>query len=459
MAKALKKKVEEVSGTSLGSTGWLPLSSIKIGKFNPRKGKPSGIEGLAADIKAHGLINPVSVLEDGTLVAGHRRHAALLWLAKKKEIDKEENVPVVFVTEEQAYEVALAENVAREDMHPADAFQAFKRLVDGGMTSSDVAARYGYSERTVKELLSLAECSPKVIKAYRDGHMTLDETKAFAGAPHDRQEEVLKLVLDEDWRVKDARGIRKELNAGRFDGNDKRIRFVGWEAFEKAGGQVEKSLFFEDKFGSGEDILNSLVDAKLKKEAAKYEGKGWKFVSVIPDMDYQMLSTYGRIFATAKPLSKSDQKRLDALKEKQRTSEEFDDGLQDFIDEIESKIEFFWSEDQKSKSGVIIYLNWNGDLEIEDGRIHPDDVKAAKKEARKAEKATAKNVEEVPDEEVDETGGWQSEEEKIIPRLVSALEMTRDTLKAVWFKTPEQPSAADIDRLFEAISVALEGAK
>jgi ParB family chromosome partitioning protein len=64
-------------------------------------------------------------------------------------------------------------------MHPADEFEAFRALVDGGMAEADVAARFGVTEAVVSRRLRLARVSPAVMEAYRGDRLSLAQVMAF----------------------------------------------------------------------------------------------------------------------------------------------------------------------------------------------------------------------------------------------------------------------------------------
>ena len=68
-----------------------------------------------------------------------------------------------------AVEISLAENEMREAMHPADQFDAFKKLADEGKGPEEIAARFGTTPRIVEQRLKLAVVSPKLMAAYRGG--------------------------------------------------------------------------------------------------------------------------------------------------------------------------------------------------------------------------------------------------------------------------------------------------
>ena len=66
----------------------------------------------------------------------------------------------------------------REDMHPAVQFEAFRDLADKGMPVTDIAARFGKTEKHVAKLLRLARVSPKIVKQYRKGDISLEAVMA-----------------------------------------------------------------------------------------------------------------------------------------------------------------------------------------------------------------------------------------------------------------------------------------
>ena len=74
-------------------------------------------------------------------------------------------------------------------MHPADEFDAFRKLADKGMPAADIAARIGVTEKVVLQRLKLARVSPVVIRAYREDKISLEFVMAFAVTDdHKRQE-------------------------------------------------------------------------------------------------------------------------------------------------------------------------------------------------------------------------------------------------------------------------------
>ena len=98
--------------------------------------------------------------------------AALQWLAKRKKIAGDFPVPCEVREANDATEISLAENEMREAMHPADQFEAFKKLADENKGEEEIAARFSVPPHVVRQRLKLAVVSPKLIAAYRKGDMT-----------------------------------------------------------------------------------------------------------------------------------------------------------------------------------------------------------------------------------------------------------------------------------------------
>src|SRR6185437_16648281 len=96
-----------------------------------------------------------------------RRWRALRLLIDQGRITPYFPVPCLTVSYERAVEISLAENSAREPMHPADEFEAFKALIDAGRTIEDVAARFGVAPIVVQRRLKLANVHPTFIALYR----------------------------------------------------------------------------------------------------------------------------------------------------------------------------------------------------------------------------------------------------------------------------------------------------
>jgi ParB family transcriptional regulator, chromosome partitioning protein len=176
------------------------------------------------------------------VVADGRRLSALRLLADAGKIEADYAVPCyVLDSGIDATEISLAENSVREPMHPADEFEAVRALVDGGMSESDVAARFGVTETVVSRRLKLARVSPKMMDAYRRDELSLAQVMAFAVTDdHAAQERVFANLSE--WNS-DPDTIRGILTEGEIMATDHRVQFVTLAAYEQAGGAVRRDLF------------------------------------------------------------------------------------------------------------------------------------------------------------------------------------------------------------------------
>ncbi|MBZ5666791.1 MAG: ParB/RepB/Spo0J family partition protein [Acidobacteriia bacterium] len=228
----------------------IPLTKLLAWEGNVRKtDADKGIDELAASIAAHGLLQSLVVRKDKrgkyAVVAGRRRLLALKSLADAGTVESGAAIPCHVLNDEaDATEISLAENVQREQMHPADEFDAFKALIDKGVPVADVAARFGVTETVVRKRLKLANVSPVLIAAYRNDEMTLQHVMAFAVTDdHAAQERVWNELSD--WQKDDPDVIRDALIGDEITADDKRVKFVTLKAYEKAGGAVRRDLFSE----------------------------------------------------------------------------------------------------------------------------------------------------------------------------------------------------------------------
>jgi ParB family chromosome partitioning protein len=158
-------------------------------KIVPQKGQPrqhfdaQKLEELAQSIREHGLVEPLVVrrLPGGDkfeLVAGERR-----WRALQRAGMREALVVVKDVSAKDAFELALIENVQREDLNPIELAEAFERLVrEHGYTHEALAERLGKDRTTIANALRLLKLPPRVRAKVVAGQLTEGHARALLGA-------------------------------------------------------------------------------------------------------------------------------------------------------------------------------------------------------------------------------------------------------------------------------------
>jgi ParB family chromosome partitioning protein len=368
----------------------IPLNKLTAWEGNVRKThNKAGIEELAASIKAHGLQQNLVVRKDGkkfAVVAGGRRLKALQRLAKTGDIEATYEVSCRITDAADPAEISLAENVVREEMHPADQFEAFRDLADKGIPATDIAARFSKTEIHVLKILKLARVSPKILRAYRASDLTLEDVMAFTVTDdHKAQERVLAAMAP--WQG--AREIRAALTENDIAATDKRVKFVTLKAYQKAGGAIRRDLFSDDDSGiyiGDPFLLDILVTERLEKAAKPVRAEGWKWVEVTPDFAYQQSAEYRRIYAEPVPLTASEQKKLDKLQEEYaQINDEWNDcddeqEVRPRLDELESLIaeiedrDAVWTSEQLAMAGAVVFIDHQGKAKIERGFVRPEDM-------------------------------------------------------------------------------------
>lgn len=380
-----------------GTEVFIPLNKLKKSPKNARKTPHSeaSIEAKAASIAAKGILQNL-VIEpeyDGEGAAtgfyfvtiGEGRRLAQLLRAKRKEIRKTEPIRCVIDTANDPHEISLDENVTRENMHPADQFEAFQKLADErGFGAEEIAARFGVTPHVVRQRLRLGAVSPKLMEIYRNGDLALDQLMAFAiTEDHARQEAAYERLSYN----RDASTIRRLLTETHVAATDRRAVFVGAEKYTEAGGTILRDLFTEDRGGYFEDValLDMLVMAKLGREAdAVMEVEGWKWAQVY--LDYPHSHGLRRTYPQAVELSVGDQAALDAARgefDSLTAQHENDEELTDEVDarfgELEAEIERLEAKRQAyapadiARCGAFVILNHDGTVRIERGFVRAED--------------------------------------------------------------------------------------
>ena len=392
-AKSVETVVE--SGTEI----FIPLNKLKKSPKNARKTPHSeaSIEAYAASIAAKGILQNLVVEPelDGDGLAtgfyfvtiGEGRRLAQLLRVKRKEIKKTEPIRCIIDTANDPHEISLDENVTRENMHPADQFDAFKKLAEErGFGAEEIAARFGVTPHVVRQRLRLGAVAPKLMQSYRDGGLTLEQLMAFAlSEDHDRQEAVHERLSYN----RDASTIRRLLTETHVAATDRRGVFVGVEAYTEAGGTILRDLFSEDRGGYFEDValLDLLVTAKLGREAdALREAEGWKWTEA--HLDFPHARGMRRVYPHPVELSGEDQAALetarsevDRLSEWLQTADELPDHVDGRLCELETDIERLEAKRQAydpgdvARGGAFVILNHDGMVRIERGFVRAEDEK------------------------------------------------------------------------------------
>jgi ParB family chromosome partitioning protein len=169
----------------------VPVGDIVENPRQPRRHfSPADLEDLIASIKEHGILQPLVVTRLGEtyeLIAGERRLRASRTLGLKR-------VPVIVrdANEQQKLELALIENIQRQDLNGLEEAFAYRALVDEfNLTQEEVGRRVGKSRSNVANMLRLLELPEKMLHALRDGKITKSHARTLLAEPHEMKREAL----------------------------------------------------------------------------------------------------------------------------------------------------------------------------------------------------------------------------------------------------------------------------
>lgn len=248
----------------------LPLSEIRPNPYQPRKNfDDKSLKELADSIKENGVFQPIIVRKSVNgyeIIAGERRCRASK-LAKKK------TVPAIIrkFDESQMMEVAVLENLQREDLTPLEEAQAYEMLQKNlGLTQEEVSKRMGKSRPYIANYLRLLTLPSKTKRLLQHGDLSMGQARTLLGLKDkDRIDEVAKRVVKEGMPVRKVEALVASINSKKPRKKSTRksafIRASETQLANKFGASVNIS---ESKKGKGHlsidfsstDELNRILD-------------------------------------------------------------------------------------------------------------------------------------------------------------------------------------------------------
>lgn len=195
------------------------VETIKISLIEPKSDQPrkyfdeESLEQLADSIKQHGLLQPIIVRRIGggffQIVAGERR-----WRASKMAGLTEIPAIIIEADEMKASELAIIENVQREDLNPYEEAVAYKALMDTyGLTQEEVAQRVGKSRSAIANTLRLLDLPDDVLEMLKSADISAGHARALLGLKNkDAIVDVAMKILEFSLSVRDTEDLVKKLN-------------------------------------------------------------------------------------------------------------------------------------------------------------------------------------------------------------------------------------------------------
>lgn len=170
------------------------------------------LEELADSIATLGLIQPITVRKENDgkyiIISGERR-----WRATKLAGKKTIPAYIREADDRELHEIALVENIQRQDLNAMEIAISLQRLIDEcGVTQEMVAQRVGKKRSTVANYLRLVQMCPEVQAALKGNLITMGHAKAIAAAPEEAQPSLVKKVIKKELSVRATEGLVKKLS-------------------------------------------------------------------------------------------------------------------------------------------------------------------------------------------------------------------------------------------------------
>lgn len=190
----------------------VPLQEIHANEFQPRRVfDEEALDELMHSIKQYGILQPIvlrKTLQGYEIVAGERR-----WRAATKAGLKEMPAILKDYSDAEMTEIALIENIQREDLNPMEEAQAYRRLMDEfGLTQEEVARRIGRSRSQIANMVRLLNLDPLVQEYVSRGTLSMGQARPLLALENpELQREAAELIIEEDMSARDAEELVKRL--------------------------------------------------------------------------------------------------------------------------------------------------------------------------------------------------------------------------------------------------------
>jgi len=251
----------------------IPVEQISPNPYQPRKSfNEASIEELARSVREHGIVQPLVVTRLGDrkyrLIAGERRFRA----AQRAGLDK---VPVVIkemTTDSDVLQIALIENIQREDLNPIEEAHAYHQLHEEfGLTQEEISKQVGKERSTIANFLRLMKLPEGVKKLLASGQLSMGHARAIlAVASPKKQEQLAERVVKRNLNVRQTEVLaaekspkaaepEKEKDVFTRDAEDKLARALRCKVEidrKRRGGVIRV------RFGSEEELIR-LVDEMM----------------------------------------------------------------------------------------------------------------------------------------------------------------------------------------------------
>ena len=231
----------------------IPLTEIRNNPYQPRKEfDEESLKELADSIKEHGLIQPIIVkksIKGYEIVAGERRTRASKMAGK-------ETIPAIVkeYTDQEMMEIALLENIQRENLNPIEEADAFNKIIETtGLTQEEVAKKFGKSRSYITNLLGLLKLPDKTKKYVTEHKISMGHARVLSKiADEDKIDEIANQIIENDLSVRDTEKIASSKDISKTN-------------------KINRTSTYSAKHTIYEGILREKIGTKVKINSRKIE--------------------------------------------------------------------------------------------------------------------------------------------------------------------------------------------
>ena len=258
IGESKKKSVGKETGTESGNNAetFVKITKVEPNREQPRKNfNEDALQELADSIKEHGILQPILVKDRKDhyeIIAGERR-----WRAAKLAGLKEVPVIIRDLSDQEIVEIALIENIQREDLNPIEEAQAYKRLLtEFNLKQDEVAERVSKSRTAVTNSMRLLKLCDEVQQMVIDDMISTGHARAILSIENPEEQYTLaQRIFDEKLSVRDVEKLVKNLNKPKVE----KVKKEKNESLE---------IIYQERANKLKDILGTKVAVSSKGDGA-----------------------------------------------------------------------------------------------------------------------------------------------------------------------------------------------
>ena len=263
LGKGLEALIPKVEQKEKGLVLEIEVENLTPNLFQPRKNfNKEKMEELKESIKKHGIIQPIvarKMANGYEIIAGERRLKAAQEIGLKK-------IPVIIksINNEKSLEIALVENIQREDLNPVEQANAFKRLIDEfNLTQQELAEVTGKSRTLVTNTIRLLKLNPEIQKNISEGKISFGHAKLLLSIEEEEvQKAVCERIIVNDLSVRDTEHLIKNIEKAQK--KQFKVKNITIERFPEVEGKLREVLGTK---------INILYDGKKGKINIEFYSK------------------------------------------------------------------------------------------------------------------------------------------------------------------------------------------